>query len=416
MKKILIVLLSIVLLTSGCSSKTRTSSSPYSSSSDKINNSKNTKKSDSPSNIPADEIGDDTDYTYKPKFKTLNDKDLLSYVKDSVYENTVNDLDSADYFVENVDAVYVSDDYLEEAQYNSKSNIFFGYTLDEIEKVYPDTQYVFTLGKDGNTVVKPFENYDDTYEKIIKNVAIGTGVILVCVTVSVVTGGAGAPVISMIFATSAKTGTAVALSSGTISAAATGIVTGVQTGDMKKAMKAAALSGSESFKWGAISGAAAGGASEALALKGATLNGLSMNDAASIQKESGYPLDMIKQFHSKAEYDVFKNAGLESRMVNGKLALVRKNINLNYVDEYGRTNLQRMQSGLAPLDPNGVPYELHHIGQNADGSLAILTQQEHDNAVLHGFKSISEIDRKVFAKQRKQFWKTMAKMLISGEV
>ena len=34
----------------------------------------------------------------------------------------------------------------------------------------------------------------------------GSGVILVCVTVSVVTGGAGAPAVSMIFAASAKSG------------------------------------------------------------------------------------------------------------------------------------------------------------------------------------------------------------------
>jgi hypothetical protein len=75
-----------------------------------------------------------------------------------------------------------------------------------------------------------------------------------------------------------------------------------------------------------------------------------------------------------------------------------------------------MESGLAPLDPDGNYYELHHIGQEADGTLAILTQSEHDNAVLHGFKSISEINRSIFAGQKKKFWMTMAQMLKNGEL
>lgn len=430
MKRFLAVLLSAAMLLTGCASQSvikDDSTTDWSKSVISIDNTEaeeidsqeieHLEKDDtSEPLIPEDETGDDVPYTYEPVFNDLSDEELLTYVKDSVYKNLVENLDSPDYFVENVSAVYVSQDYLEEASYNSKSNIFFGYTLDEIEKIYPDSQYVFTLGDDGKTTVQPFENYDDTYEKVIKNVAIGTGVILVCVTVSVVTGGAGAPAISMIFAASAKTGTIVALSSGAISAAASGIVTGVQTGDMQQALKMAALSGSDSFKWGAISGAISGGAGETLALKGATRNGLSMNEAAEIQKESHYPIDIIKQFHSKKEYEVFKEIGLKSQMVDGKLALVRNDIDLNAVDEYGRSNFERMTKGLSPIDSNGNSFELHHIGQNADGSLAILTQQEHDNAVLHGFKNISEIDRTTFAKQRKQFWKTMAQLLKEGAV
>lgn len=63
-----------------------------------------------------------------------------------------------------------------------------------------------------------------------------------------------------------------------------GVVKGIETGDLNESMKAAALAGSEGFKWGAISGTIAGGAGEAIALKGATLNGLTMNEAALIQK------------------------------------------------------------------------------------------------------------------------------------
>lgn len=106
------------------------------------------------------------------------------------------------------------------------------------------------------------ESYDTTYEQVLKNVAVGTGVILICVTVSAVSAGVGASAISMIFAASAKTGMMVALSSGGLGAVASGIVTGMETGDMEKTLKVAALSGSEGFKWGAITGVISGGATK----------------------------------------------------------------------------------------------------------------------------------------------------------
>ena len=152
----------------------------------------------------------------------------------------------------------------------------------------------------------------------------------------------------------------------------------------------------------------------AVALHGATLNGLSMNEAALIQKESGYPLDVIKQFSSMDQYKICKDAGLTSRMVNGKTALVR-NIDLNQIDELGRTNLQRMMEGLAPLDPSGTAYELHHVGQKAESTLAILTKAEHrlgeNHKLWHIFGETSKIDRAAFDKQRAEFWIEMAKIL-----
>lgn len=63
---------------------------------------------------------------------------------------------------------------------------------------------------------------------------------------------AGAPAVSMIFVASAKTGTAFALSSGAISGVVAGTVTGIQAKDPEQALKAAALAGSEDFKWGSI--------------------------------------------------------------------------------------------------------------------------------------------------------------------
>ena len=350
-----------------------------------------------------------------PEFRGMNDPDLLPYIEDTLYAELVSVLDSEEFFVENVSAIYISEEYLEELAFNSQSNIYFGYTLAELEAQFQGDRYVFTLGQDNETTVEPWEAYDDTYDRVIRNVAIGTGVILVCVTVSVVTAGAGAPAVSMIFAVAAKDGAIGALSGAALGGVSAGIVTGIQTGDMDEALKSAALAGSEGFKWGAITGAISGGAGETMALKGATLNGLSMNEAAMIQRESGYPLDVIKGFKNMDQYNICKEAGLTPRLVDGKMALVR-DIDMSFVDEFGRTNLQRMQQGLAALDPStGQAYQLHHIGQEMDSTLAILSEAEHmqggNNLIWHVLGEDSKINRSVFDKQRADFWKYLAGLL-----
>ena len=355
-------------------------------------------------------------------FSGMNDPNLLRYTEDTIYEGLVSALDSEEYFVENVSAIYISQEYIDELAYNSQANIYFGYTLQELAEQFQGKKYVFTLGDDGTTIVTEFEDYDDTYDRALKNVAVGTGVILVCVTVSVVTGGLGAPAVSMIFAASAKTGTIMALSGGAMGGLSAGIVTGMQTGDMDAALKAVALAGSEGYKWGAISGAVSGGIGQTIALKGSTMNGLTMNEAAAIQRESKYPLDVIKQFKSMEQYEICRDAGLKAVTVNGKTSLVRA-IDLDYVDELGRTNLQRMKQGLAAIDPNsGVSYELHHIGQKAESTLAILTKAEHmqggNNAIWHEFGVASEVHsastQSMWLTQKQTYWKQLAVVMEGG--
>lgn len=364
--------------------------------------------------LPASGLAEDV--ADVPVFSGLNDPSLLPYVEGTLYQSLLDSLDGDEYFVENVSAVYISQEYLDELAYNSRSNIFFGYTLEELDAQFQGTRYVFTLGEGDETIVEPFEDYDDVFDCVIKNVAVGTGVIMVCVTVSVVTGGAGAPAVSMIFLTAAKTGAASALIGGAMGGISAGIVTGIQTGDMNAALTSASVAGSEGFKWGAISGAISGGAGEAIGLKGAATNGLTMNEAATIQRETNYPLDVIKGFKSMDQYEICKKAGLTKQMVSGKAALVR-DIDLDFTDELGRTNLQRMQKGLAALDPaTGQPFQLHHIGQEQTSTLAILTEAEHmqggNNLIWHELGSGSKINRAVFDKQRAKFWMDMAKSLM----
>lgn len=348
------------------------------------------------------------------EFSGLDDENLQRYLRDTLYTALVEDLDSDQYYVENVDTKYISKEYLKELAANSKENIYFGYTLSALEQQFQGTKYVFTVGDDGHTIVHAFEDYDDTYDRVVQNVAIGTGVILVCVTVSAVTGGV-APTVSMVLAVSAKTAAGAAVSGGAIGGSMAGISTAISTGDVSKAIDAAALGGSEGFKWGAIAGAVTGGAGEFSALRGATRNGLTINEAATIQKDAKYPLEIIRRFKSMDEYNIYKEAGLEAKLVNGKSALVRP-IDPTIKDGNGLTNIERMKRGLAALDAEGNPYELHHVAQGKDGILAILTKAEHRGegsfSKLHDLMRGSDVDHgSEWAKEREGFWKSLAETL-----
>ena len=438
MKRTIALLLSIALIATGCSSPSVKESNQESVSSvttisqtdeSTLEQAESTALPDSDAvssavtsdNTAAKDTDTDTakeltlDENMEVSFKGMDDPDLISYVENTVYQDLVKDLNSEGYFVENVEAVYISQEYVEELAYNSQSNVYFGYTLAELDEQFQGARYIFTLDDNGKTTVQEMETlYDDSTERIIKNVAVGGGVILLCVTVSAVTGGLGAPAVSMIFAAGAKTGTAFAVSSGVLSGAAAAITTGYQTQDFDQALEAAALAGSESFKWGAISGAIIGGVSEGTALYGAAKQtNFTMNQYAKIQQESGYPLDVIKQFHTMDEYQVFKDANLKPTMVGNKSALVKTDIDLTRVDAKGRTNLERMRQGLAPQDSNGISYELHHVGQKKDGTLAILTQSEHDNPAIHGFLERTEAHAAGtnWDAERQAFWKAFAAMV-----
>ena len=190
------------------------------------------------------------------------DTNLIQNTEDKVYAELINEFNSEDFIIDNVQAVYISEEYLEELAFNSQKNIYFGFTLDEIYQEFKDKGYVFTLGEDNTTVVKEIKYYDNTFEKVVRNLAVGTGVILLFVTASVVTKGLGLTTVSMFFAAAADTGTKYALKQGSFGAVIAGLIKGLETGDADEAFKAAALRGSETFKWGAILGTAIGGIKE----------------------------------------------------------------------------------------------------------------------------------------------------------
>ena len=144
-----------------------------------------------------------------------------------------------------------------------------------------------------------------------------------------------------------------------------------------------------------------------------TNSGLTEEEKQLIKDESGWSDEITDQIASMEEYEVYKKSGLQEVEINGKRCLVRSDIDWDQKDSMGRTNKERAEAGLSPIDKDDNKIELHHIGQKSDGSLAELTPDEHrgkdNNKVLHDTQKESEIDRPAFDSERKGHWKERAK-------
>ena len=72
-----------------------------------------------------------------------------------------------------------------------------------------------------------------------------------------------------------------------------------------------------------------------------------------------------------------------------------------------------MKQGLAPLDSDGISYELHHVGQRKNGTLAIMSQKEHDDPAIHGFLQETEAHAAGtnWNSERQAFWRAFAELV-----
>lgn len=105
---------------------------------------------------------------------------------------------------------------------------------------------------------------------------------------------------------------------------------------------------------------------------------LTFEEREKIKEESGYSDEIIDNIDNMSQYEILSNADLKEVEINGKNCLIKENINLDYTDEDGVSNRDRMSRGLAPLDEQtGKPIELHHLGQKVDSPLVELTEEEH---------------------------------------
>ena len=91
------------------------------------------------------------------------------------------------------------------------------------------------------------------------------------------------------------------------------------------------------------------------------------------------------------------------------------------VDEDGRTNIQRMEQGKAPLGRDGQPIELHHMIQSEKiGGIVEVSGSVHrkNHRVLHINTSNipSGINRANFSTLRKAYWKRRAEFMKRGVV
>ena len=138
-----------------------------------------------------------------------------------------------------------------------------------------------------------------------------------------------------------------------------------------------------------------------------------------VEGPDGQPMAEV----SPAEAAVYEDAGLVSETVAERPALVRSDIDLDYVgDAIGRSNAERMAEGLPPIDasdPLKRPIELHHLGQQNDVPLAELKVVEHrgpgNNAILHGVRTHSEVDHgAAWHRTKTEHWKARYETLRGG--
>ncbi len=142
--------------------------------------------------------------------------------------------------------------------------------------------------------------------------------------------------------------------------------------------------------------------------------GLTDVEKYKIKAETDWSDNVTDHIRSMEECKIYKDAGLQEVEIGGKKALIRGDIDWGQIDEKGRTNAQRIEKGLSPLDRDGNSIELHHIGQKADSPLAELTDKEHrydgNDNVLHDKNKATEVhgEGNNWNKERQNYWQARA--------
>lgn len=437
MKKVTALLLSLIMLLNGCNVKDIVQEDNIQKTADQTDiiqekiieeydtdpteNITEVSESESVDYIEYNEISIDRsyfnseEYIQSLSYMTADDSDLHTYIKDSVYSELVEQLDCDDYFVSDVTVSYMPSWYYEDLEYNSKENIYFDYKASELNEVFQGTKYVFSLAENGQTIVQEMKELeDDTFDRIIKNIVIGSGVILINVTLA----AAGGP-LQLFFQTSAKEAAIYAASGAAIGAIAAAIVKGIETRNVEETLKASALVASEGFKWGAIVGATGADIKDMLSLYSDITHGkgLSLNEAAFIQNDTGWPVELIKHIADIDEYKLLKEAGIKTTMINGSLALIT-DLALNYKvlqpDGTELTNLQLMLSGRAPVDPvTKKAYEIFNLSTKSESEKLLAILPEHlweDLSVFNDIiKNVYSINK--MSETKSLFWLGLGKTI-----
>ena len=116
MKRVIAIVLCFVLVLSGCSSASSTDASTPGATISQEETSTEEEATQATSEVKDETDTDGSIESHEameiketvPSFKGMDDPELLNFVEYNVYSNLVKNLDSDQYFVENVKAVYIS--------------------------------------------------------------------------------------------------------------------------------------------------------------------------------------------------------------------------------------------------------------------------------------------------------------------
>ncbi|MEG1331840.1 MAG: HNH/ENDO VII family nuclease, partial [Eubacterium sp.] len=146
--------------------------------------------------------------------------------------------------------------------------------------------------------------------------------------------------------------------------------------------------------------------------------GLTDKEKEKLKDKTGWSNEIIGEINSTKEAEIYQKANLQEVEIDGRKCLVKKDVNMEQKDEFGKTNKERMKNGQPALTKNYETIELHHIGQKSDSFLAELTKEEHrgvgNDTILHDKQKESEIDRNAFKKEREHHWESRADQEIDG--
>ena len=236
-----------------------------------------------------------------------------------------------------------------------------------MDSLFQGTRYVFALDANNQTTVQAFQALPGrNIDAILKNVAIGAGVIVFCVVVSYATAGTGTTAAvhtaHLIFVASAKSAAVAASASAVFSGASAAIVKGIETGNMDEALWPAAESGSESFKWGAIVGAVTGGVSEAWKLhkveKAVRAQAILKQEAVEKSLDTGRRVSLPGQSASYSAEEIEKAMSVTDDIVKN---------NMNALDGYYHAGQQFQFKNNEGILPSGIQYFEYDVNPYTPG-------------------------------------------------
>ena len=147
------------------------------------------------------------------------------------------------------------------------------------------------------------------------------------------------------------------------------------------------------------------------------IKNLTVEEKNKIKEETGWSDEIINKIENWKQYQILKNADLKECNINGKICLIKNNIDLDYTDADGISNRDRIKMGLAPIDSkSGKPLELHHLGQKSDSPLVELTEKEHrtgeyengkkNQSLWHDNSKVTEVhgEGNTWNQERKDHW------------